>query len=61
MGDDRVPADARELVDRGVQRDRAEHVGRAGLLPFGRIAPHDLVEIDEVDRAAAREERVAVG
>ena len=58
---DRLPADARQLVDRGVERDRAEHVGRAGFLAFGRIAPHDLVEVHEVDGAAAGEERIAFG
>ena len=58
---DRRPADALELVDGGVQGDRADHVGRAGLLALGRLGPHDLVEIDEVDGAAAGQERIAVG
>ena len=40
--------------------DRADHVGRAGLLALGRIRPDHLVEVDQVDRAAARQERVAV-
>ena len=38
----------------------ADHVGRAGLLALGRIGPDHLVEVDQVDRAAAGEERVAV-
>ena len=54
-----VPADVVQLVDGGVQRDRADDVGRAGLLALGRVGPHHLVEVDEVDRAAAGEERVA--
>ena len=33
--------------------DGAEQVGRAGLLPVGQVGPHDLVERDGVDRAAA--------
>ena len=41
--------------------DGADDVGRAGLLALGRVGPHDLVEVDEVDGAAAGEERVAVG
>ena len=48
-----------QLVDGGVEGDGADHVGRAGLLPFGRVGPHHLVEVDEVDGAAAGEERVA--
>ncbi len=56
-----VPADGRELVDGGVERDGADHVRRAGLLPLGRLGPDHLVEVDEVDRPAAGEERVAVG
>ncbi len=50
---------ARQLVDGGVEGDRAEHVGRARLLALGRVGPHHLVEVDEVDGAAAGQERVA--
>ena len=58
---DGVPADARELVDGGVEGHGAEDVGRAGLLSVGRVGPHHLVEVDEVDGAATGQERVAVG
>ena len=50
-----------ELVDGACQRDGADHVGRAGLLPLGRVGPDHLVEVDEVDGAAAGQERVALG
>ena len=50
-----------ELVDGGVQGDGADHVGRSGLLPLGRVGPGHLVQVDQVDRAAAGQERVAVG
>ena len=50
-----------ELVDGRVQRHGADHVRRARLLPVGRVGPHHLVEVDQVDGAAAGEERVAVG
>ena len=50
-----------ELVDGGVERDGADDVGRAGLLALGRVGPDHLVEVDEVDGAAAGEERVALG
>ena len=43
------------------QGDGADDVGRAGLLPLGRIGPDHLVQIDQVDRAAAGQERVALG
>ena len=36
------------------RRDRAEHVGGAGLLPLGRIRPDHFVEVDEIDGTAAR-------
>ena len=49
------------FVDGGVESDRAEDVGGAGFFAFGRVGPHDLVEVDEVDGAATGEERVAVG
>ena len=39
---------------------RADDVGRAGLLALGRIGPDDLVQVDQVDRAAAGQEGVAV-
>ena len=62
VGGDRGPADAlRARRSAACEGDRAEHVGRAGLLALGRVGPHDLVEVDEVDGAAAGEERVAVG
>ena len=61
VGGDRVPADALELVDGRVERDGADDVRRAGLLALGRVGPHDLVEVDQVDGAAAGQERVAVG
>ena len=39
---------------------RADHVGRSGFLAVGRGGPDDLVEVDQVDGAAADQERVAV-
>ena len=58
---DRPPSDPVELVDGRVERDGTDDVGGAGFFTLGRIGPHDLVEIDEIDGAAASEERVAVG
>ena len=58
---DRRPADPLQLIDGRVQGDGTDDVGGAGLLPLGRIGPHDLVEIDEIDGAAASQERIAVG
>ena len=50
-----------ELVDGGVEGDGADDVGGAGLLPIGRVGPDHLVEVDQVDGAAAGQERVALG
>ena len=61
VGADGRPADPLQLVDGGVEGDGADDVGRAGLLPLGRVGPHDLVEVDEIDGAATGQERVAVG
>ncbi len=61
MSDDRGPADGPEPLDGRVQRDRADHIGRASFLPLGRVRPHDLVQVDQVHRTAAGQERVAVG
>ena len=57
---DRRPADALELARGGGEGERAEHVGRSGFLSIGRGVPDDLVEVDQVDGAAADQERVAV-
>ena len=60
VGRDGVPADPLELVHGGPEGDRADDVGRAGLLPLGRIGPDDLVEVDQIDRATAGQEGIAV-
>ena len=39
--------------------DGADHVRRAGLEALGRVGPDDVVERDELDRAAAVQQRVA--
>src|SRR5712691_2851382 len=57
---DRRPSDAVEFVDGGVERDRAEHVRRAGFLAFGWVGPDNLVEVDQVDRPASRQEGISV-
>ena len=44
----------------GGEGDGADHVGRAGLEAVGRVGPDDVVERDELDRAAAVQQRVAV-
>ena len=44
-----------------MERDGADHVRGAGFLPFGGLGPDDLVEVDQVDRPAAGQERVPVG
>ena len=59
VGRDGLPADALQLVHGRAEGDRADDVGRAGLLPLGRLGPDDLVEVDQVDGATAGEEGVA--
>jgi hypothetical protein len=59
--DEAFPSDLGQLVDRGAERDCADDVGRPGLLPFGRVAPHDLVEVDQVDRATTGEKGIPLG
>ena len=54
VGLDAVPAEALELVQRGAERHGADHVGRPRLLALGRFGPDHFVEVDEVDRPAAR-------
>ena len=58
VGGDGGPADAAERLDGGVERHRPDDVGRAGLLPVGRRGPDHLVQVDQVHRPAAGEERV---
>ena len=48
-----------ECVDGGMEGHRADHVGRAGLLPVRRRGPDDLVQPDQVDGAASGQKRVA--
>ena len=55
-----VPADPLQLVHGRAEGDRADDVGRAGLLALGGIRPDDLVEVDQVDGATAGEEGVPV-
>ena len=57
---DRPPADALKVVHGLPEGDRTDDIGRAGLLPLGRIRPDDLVEVDQVHRPAAGEKRIAV-
>ena len=54
-----VPADPLQLVHGGAEGHRPDHVGRPRLLSFGGLGPDHLVEVDQVDRAAAGQERVA--
>ena len=56
---DGVPADPLQLVHCRAEGDGADDVGGAGLLAFGWLGPDHLVQVDQVDRAAAGEERVA--
>ena len=60
VGRDGVPADPSELVHGRPEGHRADDVGRAGLLALGRIGPDHLVEVDQVDGAAAGQEGIAV-
>jgi ABC-type transport system involved in cytochrome c biogenesis ATPase subunit len=55
-----LPADLEQLVCGHAERHGAEDVRGAGLLAVGRDRPDDLVEVDEVNSAAAGEERVAL-
>ena len=55
-----VPADPLQLVHGRAEGDGADDVGRAGLLALGRVGPDHLVQVDQVDGAAAGEEGVAV-
>ena len=57
---DRLPTDPLQLVHGRPEGHRADHVRRTGLLALGRIGPDDLVQVDQVDRAAAGEERIAL-
>ena len=54
---DRVHADASERLAGGGEGDGADHVRRAGLEALGRLGPDDVVERDELDRAAAVQQR----
>ena len=53
VGGDARESDLLEDRCRGRERDGTEHVGRAGLLAIREIGPDDVVEGDQVDRAAA--------
>ena len=55
-----VHADLLERLAGGGERDRADHVRRARLEAVGRVGPDHVVERDELDRAAAVQQRVAV-
>ena len=46
------------LAGRG-ERDGADHVRRAGLEALGRVGPDHVVDGDELDRAAALDQRLA--
>ena len=46
------------VADRGVQGHGADDVRGPGLLPFGRVGPQHLVEVDEVDGTAPGQEWV---
>ena len=59
VGPDGVPADPLQLVHGRAEGNGADDVGGAGLLPLGRLGPDDLVEVDQVDGAAAGQEGVA--
>ncbi len=59
VGRDGLPADALQVVHGLPEGHGTDHIGRAGLLALGRIRPDDLVQVDEVDRPAAGEERIA--
>ena len=58
---DGVPADALELVHRRAEGHRTDHVGRTRLLALGRFGPDHLVEVDQVHRPAAGQERITLG
>src|SRR6185437_6181872 len=60
VGDDGRPADGGELGHGGAESDGADHVGGTGLLALWGLGPDDLVDVDQVDGAAAGQERVAV-
>ena len=59
VGPDGVPADPLQLVHGRPEGDGADDVGGPGLLPLRWLGPDDLVEVDQVDGAAAGEEGVA--
>ena len=56
-----IPTESRQLVHGGAEGHRPDHVGGSGLLPIGRVGPDDLVQIDQIDRAAPGQEGVAGG
>ena len=58
---DGVHAEREQAAARRRERDDADHVRRAGLVALGRAGPDDVVERDELDRAAAVQQRRAVG
>ena len=49
------------LVHGRTEGHGTHHVGGSGLLALGRLGPDDLVQVDQVDGAAAGEERVPGG
>ena len=60
VGHDRRPANFGENVDCRVQCHSTDNIRRASLLPVGRVVPDDVVEFDEVYRAAACQEGVTL-
>ena len=58
VGDDRIPPEALQLVDRRLVCDRADDVRRTGLFLGPAVRSDDLVQPDQVDGPAAREEGV---
>src|SRR6266566_22003 len=51
----RVPAVLEPRLDRDAQRNRADDVGRAGLLTVRQIGPYRVVPGHDADRAAAHD------
>ena len=56
----RGPADPSEVVDGGVAGDGADPLGAPASSTVRRVRPHDVVELNEVDRSPAGEEGIAV-